>query len=85
MFTAEVTETFATQVIEVVEKKLAQKNYPPTLNGQEAQKLMKVSAGKFNEIIHRPDFQFVKVDGIASRYSTTNLLKWINGERKVTR
>lgn len=83
MFAPEFTDKIADQVIEVVEKKLEQKQLPPTLNGTEAAKFIGVSSSKFNEIIHMDDFQFVKIKGISSRYSTANLIKWINGERRI--
>lgn len=83
MFAPEFTDKIADQVIEIVEKKLKQKQLPPTLNGTDAAKFIGVSSSKFNEISHMEDFQFVKIKGISSRYSTANLIKWINGERRI--
>lgn len=83
MFATDFIENIAKEIVEAVKRLLNQHQYPPTMNGQEAAKFIGVSSSKFNEIIHMDDFQFVKIKGISSRYSTANLIKWINGERRI--
>lgn len=85
MFAVEFTDKLADEVIEVVQKKLEQRNYGTTVSRREAMTIIGTSEATFNEIRKREDFRFVHIEGVPNRYSTENLIKWINGERKVTR
>lgn len=81
MFAPEVIDNLTDVIAEQLEEKLTKK-YHPTVSREEAMDLIGCSAGVFNEIRKRDDFQFVRIEGISSRYSTANLIEWINGRRK---
>lgn len=82
MFAPEVINNLTDAIAEQLEDKLTKK-YHPTVSREEAMKLIGCSAAVFNEIRKRDDFQFVHIEGISSRYSTENLIEWINrGRRK---
>lgn len=50
--------------------------YPLIINGKQAQEILGVSSVTFDKFIHRADFQFVKVEGVASKYSRDALVRW---------
>ncbi|MDJ1152432.1 hypothetical protein QNJ25_00550 [Macrococcus caseolyticus] len=81
MFAPEVINNLTDTIAEQLEEKLTKK-YHPTVSREEAMDLIGCSAAAFNEIRKRDDFQFVHIEGISSRYSTANLIEWINGRRK---
>lgn len=83
MFAPEFTEQIADKVVEVVNQKLDKTEYGITVSRLEACQIIGTSEPTFNNIRKRDDFQFVLIEGAPGRFSTSNLIKWINGERTV--
>ncbi|ULG72981.1 phage regulatory protein/antirepressor Ant [Macrococcus brunensis] len=73
MFAPEVIKQLADQIVKEAVSMIEQQNrinqYPLIVNGKQAQEILGVSSATFNQFTHREDFQFVKMDGVASKYS----------------